>query len=140
MCAVRSRALWVAVDAYDANRRYDCFVNRIYGTAGADSWQICAEPGNAAIYFGSVEIDIAALPATWTHVAFVVDQGLVVAYVDGMPSLVHGAAPPAFDPAIGIWLGADAEPDPEVFLTGRLDELYIYDRALSAAEVAALAM
>jgi hypothetical protein len=83
-------------------------------------------------------------PNTWTHLAFVVDAGPVdsgapytmTTYVNGQPfqqimtpSLIAPGSPVL---SIGTWSG------PGRFLTGDVDDLVIYRRALLASEVLSL--
>ncbi len=133
-------AMWVALDGYDATRNIDCIINRPLGTTGQDSWQICAYPGGAFGVYGDASANMPGLTTgEWTHVVLVFDGSHTAAWVDGVLYSLNLTHAPAFDPSWGVWIGADAEPDPEVFLTGRIDELYIYDRVLSPDEIGALA-
>ncbi len=78
---------------------------------------------------------------TWHHLAFVYDAGISQSiYVDGVnlattstPSAITGNSVPLI--LGGMWLGA-----PTSTYTGLLDEVRLYNHALSAGEVATLAI
>lgn len=77
----------------------------------------------------------------WHHIAVVANGSSLRIYVDG----VLDNAPPfpvfsanIFDSAEGIAMGTHVQ-DPNFTLNGIIDEVRIYNRALSAAEIAALA-
>jgi hypothetical protein len=86
-----------------------------------------------------------SVPAsTWTHLAVVYDGSSVAGYVDGSEVFsvaqatgdgsgsVADATPPTNDEPLRIGRGED-------YFDGRIDDLRIYDRALTASEVASLA-
>jgi hypothetical protein len=75
----------------------------------------------------------------WTHVALVWEPKRRVLYLDGQPDVTRDDAydPPALD-LFGATLGAHA-PHQEWGFKGTVDEFRLYTRALSAAEIAALA-
>jgi uncharacterized protein len=91
---------------------------------------------------GEQRIDApAALPAgAWTHVAVTRSGNLGVLYVNGA-EVARNAALTATPAALGNttqnWLGRSQYADP--YLDGALDNVRIYSRALSAAEVSTLA-
>ena len=80
----------------------------------------------------------AAVAGAWTHLAGVVDAGTATLYVDGASagSVAHGTAWSAGGPLeAGRDLRGDAWAAP---WNGRLDDVRLYRRAVTAAEVAAL--
>ena len=118
-----------------------CPFNRLYGTDGFNSWQVCVNVGETDFYFqaaGAVPLAAAALaPDVWHHVAIASDGTSVRAYLDG--GLV-GELPIAlmFDPQ-PIELGADLDPTGlGGGVVGAIDDVWLFDRALTAAEVIAL--
>lgn len=132
--------MWVAIDGYDPARGFDCIINRIYGTMGGDTWQLCVGPQNGFFAVSDGSVNTPPLTTAWTHLGLVFDGNHVASWVDGeLMSLNYVPMAAAYDPTVGIWIGADAEPDPEVFFIGRIDDVYLYDRVLSADEIAALA-
>ena len=102
----------------------------------------------ASSYGGSVANELALNagtqlpPGVWKHVVVTGSGGDRTIYVDGFPAAtVTGGpvvAPQEMEPiAPNSWLGRSRFPDPG--LGGTLDELQIYDRVLSRAEIADLA-
>ena len=83
----------------------------------------------------------AALTASaWTHLAVTFSGNVGTLYVNGVASGANGAMtlkPSSLGSTTQNYLGRSQWPDP--YLNGQLDEFRIIDRALSAAEVAALA-
>jgi hypothetical protein len=79
----------------------------------------------------------------WTHLAATYDGARMTIYVGGAEVARQAATPPLPTSSSGVTVGADVNgSDPDVadrFFRGRLDEVVVYSRALSAAEVAALA-
>lgn len=79
---------------------------------------------------------IVAAPQTlsrWQHIAAVLRHGTLTLYVDGKETASRPVPPT--DPEVTIRLGSLGK---KVFLSGLLDEVRIYDRALSADEIAAI--
>ncbi|GIF18422.1 DUF1680 family protein [Actinoplanes tereljensis] len=87
---------------------------------------------------GEQRIDApAALPAgVWTHVAVTRSGGLGVLYVNGAEVARNAALTATPASTTQNWLGRSQYADP--YLDGALDNVRLYHRALSAAEVAGL--
>jgi hypothetical protein len=79
------------------------------------------------------------LPAAWTHIALTFDGTTNRIYRDGVEIGSMAAPPPAYD-ASPFVVGGDREDgvDKGFFGNGSLDELRIYDRALSPADIVTL--
>ena len=76
-----------------------------------------------------------ALPLnTWSHVAYVVGGGNISLYINGVFEETDSYSPTSIT---DLALGADAHNN-QFYFGGSLDDLRIYDRALSATEIAAL--
>lgn len=88
----------------------------------------------------------------WTHFAVVRDNGLVLIYLDGLPSGFGTYEPYTGIPTTFAAFGARLESEgsvydvvsgnnnPEIYsMDGMLDEIRIYDRALTESEIATLA-
>jgi len=125
---------------------YECSVNRVYGTAADDSWQVCAETQGTFWKVGdasSASIDMVQV-GEWHHIAITFDGATFTIWLDGT-SLGTGAATVASEPTDPIVLGMDLDGDgvgtfmPSATFDGLLDDLRFYNRALSPAEVAELA-
>jgi hypothetical protein len=78
--------------------------------------------------------------STWTHVTFTFSGGSVKAYVNGQPAkfqantFTTGITLP--NNKFGLYFGTDSSVT--AFMAGALSDVRIYNRALSAADVAAL--
>lgn len=118
-----------------------CAVSLVLG--GVDnSWQLCADSGNVinAYWYQSGEKKLSG-PSIgedeWHHVALVWNGLVMALYVDGAPS-TSMSAKLAFDGS-AVVIGGDR--DNAAFgypWDGSIDELRIYNRALSADELRAL--
>ena len=140
-------AAWLWLDALPSTTYY-CFLNKPLGTGANDSWQACITTGDAT-YFGSDLsptaptgddlLDPTPFPGTtWKHIAITWDGTTKQIWIDGMLRTSDSAVL-AFD-SQPIVIGYDVDNGtPEGALAGILDEVRIYNRALSASELAALA-
>jgi len=91
-------------------------------------------------YFADLRSEAVLPRDTWVHLAATFDMELVRLYVDGRPSgsmpYLLGIAPGNAPIVVG---GGQSDTLPVSRFAGRLDEVMLYNRALSPAEVAALA-
>ena len=147
---------WVALGAYPWNfcpvlsqrRGEDAGYDFAIGPRGEVRLAVAASGEWRECVSGDFAIEL----RRWTHVACTCDaQGVMAAYVNGRPAGTAAAeAGPTFAPESDLRIGALQEPvrpayhrgeggtRPSWFcLDGMLDELKLYDRALSADEVAA---
>ncbi len=113
--------------------------------AGAVSWSIgidAAARAVAAIYDGAREtrvesdIDVVGV-AEWTHLALVFDDGEATLYAGGV-MVARAASGIAFD-AGALEAGGDGAGPSRLPWSGALDDVRLYDRALSPGDVEALA-
>jgi hypothetical protein len=86
---------------------------------------------------GSVSFGVTLPTTTWVHVAVTYDGTALQAYVDGVA--VGGPQAVALGPVtgplqVGAWIFGGGNAD---YLSGLLDEVRVYNRALSAAEIQA---
>jgi hypothetical protein len=136
-------AVWVNVASFNADgTSYSCIVSRpLVVPADGDSWQICVRPGDTLFAFGSASFPSTAIAAgSWKHLAMTWDGTTMNAYLAGVRQDGMATSQPAYD-AGGIVVGADINSGaPVAQLTGSLDEIYVFDRALSSGKIAALAM
>jgi hypothetical protein len=116
----------------------------ILGMSGASgtrmAWQISDDYQSMSLYNGSQteSVSVSLTPNQWAHVALVMDDGTWTGYLNGV-SL--GSITQSFGTVIpretrnllslNIGFGTSAGE----YLTGQLDELYIFDRPLFASEV-----
>jgi hypothetical protein len=133
-------AVWVAPAGFNPDFvTYSCVVNRVYGTTGADSWQICGRPSDTYWLFGGSWFGTSPLQlGGWTHLALTWDGQTMTAWAAGAMLQSATAGQPVLD-AQGLWFGADNDGGPAAYYTGALDEIRIYNRALSADEIVMLA-
>ena len=79
----------------------------------------------------------ASLPLrTWLHLVMTADGQHLRVYEDGQLVTSTPCAPVAATDSEAVWFGTD--PDGAGLWDGRIDELAMFDRALSGAEIAAL--
>jgi hypothetical protein len=78
--------------------------------------------------------DVEAKPGAWTHVAGTYDGQFVRLYLNGEVVAQYEASVPILSAAEALTIGGNG--DPGAAFPGRLDEIRIYNRALSAAEIA----
>jgi hypothetical protein len=136
-------AVWILPTAY-ATGTFQTIVAKPFALGGA-SWSIGLPADTVAVEAsvgdGSVTGNVAVeMPddGAWHHVALAWDGADVRLHVDGMQAGTGPAPAIAFDPqtmmfGAGVVQGADGD-----FHAGMLDELRIYDVALSDAEIAVL--
>jgi hypothetical protein len=122
-----------------------CAVNRQYGdpTIGANSWQVCIDVGTQSLYFGasvrSIRVDqLPIIDTVWHHVAMSWTASRTAGWLDGIPifTLNGGVAEDTYGISFGSDLDSGVISAPMI---GNLDEIRIYNRALSDTEVGALA-
>ncbi|MBT9566966.1 MAG: S8 family serine peptidase [Thiobacillus sp.] len=126
-------ASWVRVDSLPSGRAWMLLLGR-EGT-GAHHWLLNAT-GVAQLGVWSGNQAQPTLPVgVWKHVALSFDGTTLRAYIDG----VLIATKPATFNLSGVPLTVATQHVGERFFRGALDDLRIYNRALSASEVAGLA-
>jgi hypothetical protein len=103
---------------------------------GGDSPWFGVNGDRACLVFGSASTDNSIIvDNTWTHIAYTSDSALDVSqmYINGIASGAASGSNTATGDGLGIgWNTTDSA------LVGRLDDIRIYDRALSATEVKSL--
>jgi hypothetical protein len=117
------------------------FVNREgeYLVGGESDGEVCwgfanTDPGWVGICTGFV-----APLASWTHVAVTYDNGLITTYGNGVQVHQYQGSGPIGDvlPTLNDFRIGNRQQFPAPF-TGIIDELKVYNRALSSSEVAAI--
>lgn len=113
-----------------------------YGASTDNSWQLEVRD-NGFLSFSGGTVHYLDSPATitravWHHAAGTWDGTTKRLYLDGV-EVANVASVSSYD-THGIWLGADQNTGATaLYFAGKLDELRVYSRALSAQEIAALA-
>ncbi|MBA3845556.1 MAG: DUF1593 domain-containing protein, partial [Planctomycetes bacterium] len=138
-----STAAWVWIDSVGSNGRVVCK----QGPNGQRGWSLNVESGGYASFqiasssTSLMLVDSGAVPrARWVHLAGVYEPGVAMRlYVNGAlaASRTSGVPSAQYDPPIDVAIGnriGGGTP-----FAGRIDDVRIYARPLSASEVAALA-
>jgi hypothetical protein len=97
--------------------------------------------GLSGAYFGALESESVITNGQWNHVGLVYDLDALHRhlYVDGIEVAVDSdyvAGVPSYS---GLYIGAGKDLEPGSFFSGLIDDVRIYNVALSAEEIAALA-
>lgn len=112
-----------------------------------DTWELGAGPTNAlelTTNHGGTSEQIATpdgdvMVGRWQHFAFTWDGATKRVYVDGAERASGPSTMPLSYDANNAYIGCDDNGGLVRFFSGALDEMQIYDRALSASEIASLA-
>jgi hypothetical protein len=138
-------AAWIVFDTLPA--MYACPFGAIYNPqANGDTWQLCIHDSTMWGVFlqttaGSREFDAPAtlVAGVWHHVALTWTTTTEQFFVDGVMIENNPITPLVFDQSL-LTVGADrlTAGTIDVPMRGRLDELKLFDRALSQEEIAAL--
>jgi len=132
-------ATWASHDR-DAGRT--CLISKPLGTMAADSFALCSDGDGPFLYVCSgcefLRSGLRVGFGPWYHVAATHDGTTQRLYVDGTEVATRSGSVD-FDMSTLV-IGGDEDTGAFEFgLVGRLDEVRIYDRALSPAEIARLA-
>jgi len=129
--------------SFDRNEYWRLEINGDGGGPGEVGWDVMTDTGQVD-YGSNARVD----DDQWHHVAGVFDNGKLTVYIDGYPQepAFGGATFGTGTPRFGyVGLGSEStefnlEPrTPASFFTGAVDDVRIYERALTDAEVAGLA-
>ena len=134
-------AAWVQLEAAPMNSLSTVFAKPI--SAATDTFVLAVDPGSASTFDSETQTgttDSFAGPVLpfgeWHHLAFVWTGTEKLGYTDGVLVAAHTVSVGVA--ATGFFVGGDDSPA-TFFLTGVVDDVIYYTRALSAAEVAQLA-
>lgn len=134
-----SVALWVRPD------QLTFFTTTFFGARDLNSWVSIVPQGpvggQTMVWSGTAWYDATTgttiKTGEWTHLAFTVQEGTVTVYIDGAQKFSRGDFPNVFTTTSGTFgLGVNWWDTP---FKGQIDDLRVYESALSAADVAALA-
>jgi hypothetical protein len=121
---------------------FQTILESLDGVGGAELEIDVVGSGQLAIYTNNVQrfTTTATLPTgVWTHVALTRAGGTLQAYVNGAPAGSGTDAGPLGFGSCPLLMGVDADAGCtgtlNGFLDGRLDDVRIYNRALSPAEI-----
>jgi hypothetical protein len=136
-------AFWVQVER-GTQSTTQCAVNRVLRDIGENSWQICPQPYDDSVYFGTSSTFVTIGMITigddqWHHLAITWTATATTGWLDGQEMFLVRTSPIMFD-AHGMTLGADNDSGLITApLAGNLDEVRIYGRVLSERDIGALA-
>jgi len=96
--------------------------------------------GFSDIYFGALVSETVITDVQWHHVAFVYDMDSLhrQLYVDGVLVAEDATVVSGMPSDGGLYIGASKDLDAGTFFSGMIDDVRIYNQALTAEEIAAL--
>jgi hypothetical protein len=97
--------------------------------------------GFSDMYFGALVSETIVTDGQWHHVGFVYDIDTFHRrlYVDGFLVVEDSTAVSGMHSEGGLYIGASKDLDVGIFFSGLIDDVRIYDIALTAEDIAALA-
>ena len=97
--------------------------------------------GFSAMYFGALVSETVITDGQWHHVGFVYDLDSLhrLLYVDGAQVAEDTTVVSGMPSDGGLYIGASKDLDAGTFFSGMIDDVRIYDVALTAEEIEALA-
>jgi hypothetical protein len=97
--------------------------------------------GLSELYFGPLESESVVTDGQWHHIGLVYDRTIMrrYLYVDGTEVAVDSDYVAVLSCDAGLYIGAGQALDAASFFSGLIDDVRIYDVALSADEIAVLA-
>jgi hypothetical protein len=140
-------AAWVRLDALSISS-FDCFFTKPYGIQDLDSYSLCVDPQAHVMFESSDGVnpngDMVTGPTlafgTWHHMAMTWDPmtKLRKSYLDG--GLLDTFSTSIVSDTNDLAIASDNNTQSQVYqVIGAVDALRVYSRALSAAEIGALA-
>jgi hypothetical protein len=134
--ASRTMEAWVRLDALNPLGGEAFFAGYgAFGTGGG-AFALGATGDQPFVsQWGNAVVGAPLTLGAWTHLAATWDGTVVALYVNGTKV---GDAPMTVDTQAGDFYMGALPNDPYRILTGAVDEVAVYDRALSAAEIAAI--
>jgi hypothetical protein len=141
MQAVKSVSVWFRADSLSttARRNLVVFNNR----AAEESWQLGLERGYPAVWtWGPTParlIGVSRMDLQWHHLVYVFDGTTQRLYLDGTAAATLGQAPPSATVAAAYLGTYDPTDDDGERWSGVIDDVRIYDQALTPEQIAWLA-
>lgn len=122
------------------------FAKRVNITTPLDTWQIMTQPPGVLTlqtYHGTNDVmstpTATASIGVWQHFAATWDGTTNRLYLDGAEVIAFPSAAPLTYDTSSAYIGCDENNNPLLHYTGVLDDAQVYNRALSPAEIQALA-
>ena len=93
------------------------------------------------IFFGPLESELVVTDGQWHHVGLVYDRAAMKRhlYVDGAEAAVDAGSVGGVQSFAGLYIGSGQILDTGSFFSGLIDDVRIYDIAISAEKIEALA-
>ncbi len=133
---------WVKAPATNSNMQFMIAIN----TSTGDNRLLCGtQPGSGTLSLADTawyDTETTVIDNTWHHIAYVLDDSAdtVTVYVDGSDVLSFASTVSvAADDVLSLGQEYDAGMITGDFYDGLLDDVRVYDRALTAAEINAIA-
>jgi hypothetical protein len=143
-------AAWINLDDISGTNRRDegRIISKATGTGVNEHvWMLSLSDGDRLRVRLKTRSDFAELETpsgtlytgNWIHVAATYDGSVLILYVDGFAVASTSLSGAIFNQAdIPVAIGNQPDGNGERPLAGRLDELYLYERALSSSEISAM--
>ena len=134
---------WINTRSTNANRG---IVSKVGGTGGNNGYQLLLSYNTLGGQFNSpgqswpsatVSYPGAVVPGVWTHVAWTYDQSAMKLYLNGQPVATNVIGPKTIA-ASSSNLRISGDDGNHGYFDGLIDEVSIYNRALSDGEIAAI--
>jgi hypothetical protein len=127
-------ACWVRIDSVPAN-----WAGIV--TKGDSAWRLSTAWGERRFHFSVTSVNVngnTTIPAgEWHHICGTFDGSVIRIYVDGVEDNKADYAGSISTNGFNVWIGANSETSGR-WWDGRIDDVRIYDQALSAEVVASL--
>ncbi len=129
---------WVRGDAWGAGSYVNIILRK--GEGNPNNWQLSIADGNAALYLddsdgGGVRSTTTLNTGQWYHVAATWDGTQVKIYVNGLLETTQVRSGTISTDTRPVYLGGRSGTD---LFDGRIDDVRLYNRALSPEEIAAM--
>jgi hypothetical protein len=131
-----SIAAWVKITALPANRAWILLLGNPAG--GAHHWLLNSSGGTQFGVWGGNQVQPVLSVGVWQHIAMTFDGTTLTGYLNGAPLATNPSTAASFNLA-GVALSLAQAQIGENFFNGLLDDVRVYARPLTSAEVAALA-
>lgn len=136
-------AAWLQLETVPTgNNNYACAISKPLLANDRDTYSLCIDSMARVLYYSASSTGddytygAAVNPGGWHHVAMSWDGTTKTGYLDGVATAVMTAT---HSDDHDILIGADANTGSTVYrITGAMDDVFLYTRALSAQEIAQL--
>ncbi|MFA6340718.1 MAG: LamG-like jellyroll fold domain-containing protein [Candidatus Paceibacterota bacterium] len=102
---------------------------------GSSGGKIHLAANIGGVYAGYALSDITLKADTWYHVAATYDGSRVRIYIDGVKHGETAATGVIYSKTLNVMIGARNPSAPENFFVGKIDDVRIYDSALSSSDI-----